>query len=103
MNDEEKAILACEAAQAEGREIDDATARVIASLYHNGQASLGYSFASTGAIPEDTSDLWRDLFGDVYNESWMGPKQRLMADMLGTYLINRADKGPVDGWSKIWL
>lgn len=100
MSDETKITINCRAAQAAGHEIDDATARVIASLYHSGQASLGYSFGSTGAIPEDTSRLWRELF-PFYRG--LSQDERLWADMLGTYLLHHGERGPVDGWSLLWV
>lgn len=101
MGDFEKALAECKRAQSEEREITDACARVIASMYHSGQASLGYSFASTGTIGEDSTPLWRELFDDYKG---MSVDEKLLADMLGTYLVN-ADhpRGPVEGWSGLWL
>lgn len=100
MSDYENVVHAVRIAMGENREIDDATARVIASLYHSGQWSDSYSFASTGAIA-DASDIWHCCFPDyagLENE-----REKLIADMLGTYLLNRADKSAVPGWSKLWL
>jgi hypothetical protein len=82
-------------------EISDACARVIASWFHDGQSSAGYSFVSTGAIADPT-DVYRDLTpGDVYNDQpeWM----QAALSCLGTYLSNRADRGPVSGWSNLWV
>lgn len=93
------------AAQSEGREISDACARVIASWWHGGQASAGYSFTSTGAITtDDPSDLWRELGGTDRDgqPEWM----RDALDCLGTYLVRRfndGERGPVAGWSGLWV
>lgn len=89
--------------RAEGTdEISDGCARVIASWFHGGQASAGYAFTSTGAITtEDPSDLWRELGGREYADQ--RPWMRAVLDCLGTYLLNRADRGPVAGWSNLWV
>ena len=81
-------------------EISDACARVIASQRYEGQWSLGYSFVSTGTVPEDGADLWRELFPRYYD---LGPRDKAVADMLGTYLTAHAGRGPVDGWSSLWV
>lgn len=104
MSDYDNAVTACRAAVYAESEIDDATARVIASMYHSGQASVSYSFASTGFI-SDPTDVYRDCFpaghrpyeesGDMY--------ENLFRDMLGTYLMNRADRSAVPGWNRLWL
>ena len=84
---DEAAIFAeCRARHATGEEISDACARAIAALWHGGQRSRAYAFASTGAIlsnadadadadaatdtPEDIQEhhhnaptlLWREIF-----------------------------------------
>jgi hypothetical protein len=93
------------AAQNEGREVSDACARVIASWWHGGQASAGYSFVSTGAITtDDPSELWRELGGRERDgqPEWM--KDAL--DCLGTYLVRRVNDGrtgAVAGWSGLWV
>jgi hypothetical protein len=106
MSDDQKVRAECRAARAEDREISDACAQVIASQWHRGQASAGYSFVSTGAF-DHPHILWRELFSDAY--STMGTGDRFAADMLGTYLLDayRANgnqpRGPVTGWSDLWL
>jgi hypothetical protein len=84
-------------------EIDDGTARVIASWYHAGGGSLGYQFVSTGAIPTPSDDLWNDLTdnGKLYQEA--DSRERLCLNMLGTYLLNRKDRNPVEGWAGLWV
>lgn len=88
----------------EGRgEISDACARVIASLYHDGQASQSYSFASTGTIANATA-LFRELFPDYDS---LSEDEKRMASMLGTYIIRATDangtRPPVGGWADLWL
>ncbi|WP_199431205.1 hypothetical protein [Qaidamihabitans albus] len=83
-----------------GEEISDAAARTIAALYHGGQASFGYSFASTGAIT-DPSDIWRDLFASTYLE--LPRTEQELADRLGTYLIRCGPRPPVPGWAELWI
>jgi hypothetical protein len=98
MGDAEK--VASEVNAKSGREeISDACARVIASWWHGGQKSLGYSFVSTGAIT-DASDLWRELFPDY---SSLSDADKIAADMLGTYFTNAGTRGPIEGWSGLWL
>jgi hypothetical protein len=86
------------------RVISDACARVIASQWHDGQASVGYSFASSGHIEESADRVWNDLFGGVY-ESLKGA-DRGGADALRAYL-NRRQKSrhmnAIPGWSELWL
>jgi hypothetical protein len=99
MGDLDKAVRAAREAQSNGAEISDAAARVIASMYHNGQASASYSFVSTGAI-SDPTDVYRECITDY---AALSADERLLADMLGTYLANRADRSAVPGWSGLWL
>lgn len=81
-------------------EISDACARVIAAMYHGGQSSVGYAFVSTGAIPETADDLWHDLWP---TSPVSGSDEFMMLGALGSYAINRSDRGPVEGWSRLWL
>ncbi len=95
--------------QARDLEISDAAARVIASMYHGGQASLGYAFASTGRIDLTVdypgSAIYADLFSGDSDYSRLTTDARLLADMLGTYLQARvrARRAEVPGWSGLWL
>lgn len=100
MGDYEKAMWHAKDAQSRDEEISDACARVIASMYHGGQSSIGYAFASTGVLPEDSGDLCRGLFGPY---DGLSADERLLFDMLGTYAVNREDRGTVQGWSRLWL
>lgn len=112
MDDMEKALTECRKALAEGREISDACARVIASMFHCGQGSASYSFASTGrisasedwsSIVADRSNLWGQMFPDY---TVLAPGERLLGDMMGTYLLTRVKSGvvgAVPGWSDLWL
>lgn len=79
----------------EKREFSDLAAKVLANQYHDG-TGLTYAFASTGAILcDDTSELWRALFP---NYLALTPADRQRASWLGTYLLHRKDRGPVEGW-----
>lgn len=102
MNDT-TAVMAEVNARLGKEEISDGCARTIASWYHNGQASLGYSFVSSGAIPAEPSDVWHDLTdnGKAYESAERDDRTAL--DMLGTYLTNAGPRGPVDGWSNRWV
>lgn len=101
MSDFDNAVALSRAAEAAGQEIPDAVARVIASLYHEGQASVSYSFASTGAIPETADDLWREMWPSGYDG--LSDDEKVLFGMFGTYALNRADRGPVPGWSRLWI
>jgi hypothetical protein len=101
---EEEAVFAeCRAAQEAGQEISDGCARTIAAWYQeNGRSA---EFVSTGAIPQEPSDVWRSCFylgnRSLYRD--MPPSLKLAADMLGTYLVRAGRRGPVPGWSKLWV
>jgi len=100
VNDHDRVMAHIAECEIEGREISDACARMIASWWHSGVGSPGYSFASTGAI-SDPTEVWRDLMGDDY---WLvAPDDRKAFDYLGTYLVLAGERGPVEGWSKLWL
>jgi hypothetical protein len=99
MGDSELIARECAAKQAAGEEISDACARMIASQWYIGHA--GASFVTTGAITTDPSTLWRILFLPEYPT--MVPADKLAADMLGTYLQRAGERGPVAGWSGLWL
>src|SRR5882724_3380147 len=81
-----------ERALRDGTEIDDRTARYIASQLHEGQASALYSLASSGAIAEEVhAELTRDFdHQPEHVRNWI--------NWLGTYCLNREWKGPVTGW-----
>lgn len=100
MGDMEKIVAECRAKRGV-QEISDACARVIAALYHDGQWSLSYSFASTGAITDHPERVWREMFGTLY--SGASADEKLVMDMMGTYLARAGKRGPVRGWSGLWL
>jgi antirestriction protein len=81
----------------EQRAIDHATARVIASQLHGGQASPLYALASSGALVEglqDELDGWRREDTPVELEPWL--------DAMEEYLDSRDDPNLVEGWSELW-
>jgi hypothetical protein len=103
MSSDSQAIHAeCFYASANDREISDGCARAIAAGYMSGIA--GASFATTGAI-SDPTDVWRDLFYVNGRSMYpgMSAAEKLAADMLGTYLGGAGKRGPVDGWSSLWI
>lgn len=103
MGDMELALAECRAAQSEGREISDAAARVVASMYNDGQGSRTYSLASTGNIGDRADGLCNLMFG-YYGH--LSADERLLYDMMGAYLRARVRDnrtGPVEGWSDLWL
>lgn len=90
---------ACLAAGAAGEEISDGVARTIAGMYASDH--IGGAFASTGAI---TGDVYHALFyiGHVSLYDDAPGCDRLMMDMMGTYLVAAGQRGPVPGWSGLW-
>lgn len=99
MRDLDRVSEAIRHAQSANTEIPDGVARTIAAWHHGGVFTLGYSFVSTGAIPDNPSDLWDDLF-PAYEH--LSPFDKLAADALDTYLLGRYDKGPIPHWHRIW-
>ena len=85
-------------AQAEEREIDDATARRIAAQLHGGQGSALYSLASTGSLEDER--LRGELL-DMYNRPTTGPQVKRWIDMLLTYRLHREHQGAVEGWAEL--
>ena len=88
-----------------GRAISDDCARMIAAGYAEGMGPT-QEFATTGAITVDPSGLWRDFFTlpggrEMYPD--MSPADQAAADMLGTYLQAAGMRGPVPGWSRLWI
>lgn len=98
---DEAAVFTEVRAKSGQEEISDACARVIASWYHDGGTSDTYAFVSSGAILAD--NLWRQFTnnGSLYETA--DADNKLALDALGTYLLNREDKGPVPGWSNLWV
>lgn len=86
-------------------EMSHGAARTVASWYHDGGLSATYAFVSSGAIAtETTEDLWRELTDDGQLYAQADAEDRRALDWLGTYLISRRDdRGPVDGWSDLWV
>jgi hypothetical protein len=83
-------------AEAENREIDDLTAKVIASQWHSGQTSALYALASSGAIVHN--DVWGEVH-DSYNTA--SAEDRKALDFLGTYLLLAGVRGPLSSWDDL--
>jgi hypothetical protein len=110
MNDLDKIHVEVASAEHEDRAISDACARMIASLWHGGQGTLGYSFAATGAIPDDPSRVWQDLFGpwnsrrgkfEAFADS--SSQDQCAMSALEIYLHGAGPREPVARWSDTWL
>lgn len=118
-NDEQAVFAECRAALIHGRVISDGCARTIAALWHGGQASRAYAFASTGAIVADPysddpadmaeataeapAELWRELFGPPAAYADLSADWRRAADQLRAYLTDHGARGPQPGWSSLWV
>jgi len=81
-------------------EISHAAAREIARPFVTG-TGIDHTFVQTGEIAH-RSDVWRGLFGyGVYDT--LATADQFAADALDTYLINRADTGPIADWDRLTL
>jgi hypothetical protein len=98
MSDNKRIASGIAAAKSEGRELDDLTAKMIAAQFHDGSQEA-LAFLSTGTKLGDASLVWRAFFGDCYDR--LGKSDKEAADWLGTYLVNRADRGPIPGWENL--
>jgi len=90
VEDPQAIFVACKSAQDRGVEVHEDVARAIAGQWHDGQASAFYSFASSGYYDRDA--LLRELsdtIADAYHRPDATVRERLMLDVLGTYLMNR--------------
>lgn len=111
MGDLEKCLIECNRAQADAEEISDGCARTIAAMYHEPGYPAGPAFSTSGAISNPT-EVWEALFGCGVRKAWknrpdsfyssMGD-EKILADMLGTYLVKAGPRGPVPGWSSLWV
>lgn len=100
MSDHDQILGALAEHHATGEPIPDAAARMIGAAYHNGQASPGYSFSSTGAI-SDADALLSDLFTGT-DPAESGPERAALAHYL-EHRVRRGETGPVPDWSALWL
>lgn len=96
-DDTDRVALGIAQAKGEGREIDDLTAKIIGSQFHDGSAQA-LAFVSTGAIQGCPSYLWRVFAGD-YASHTIADREAL--DWFGTYLQNRASRDEVEGWADL--
>lgn len=101
LSDVDLVILEVALAKEQKRPISDAGARVIASMLHNGQGSAMYALNSSGAILEG-------LDGEISRDEVMANTADFLeiqrwAGELRTYVEQREDHGPVEGWHKLWL
>ncbi|EON33770.1 hypothetical protein GTC6_05367 [Gordonia terrae C-6] len=81
--------------------IDDATAKVIASMLHSGQFTALYALSSSGAISHrlaDELDLEHRL-----SIQQNAPEIRRWVEQLQAYVQGRESHDPVEGWPQLWL
>jgi hypothetical protein len=77
--------------------ISDTVARIIASQFHDGQASEMYSFASTGRI--DREALAQEIFTFIF----VGPDSEPENDKIeafALYILETGDRDAVEGWNE---
>lgn len=80
----------------EQRPIDHATARAIASHFHDRPGSALHAFGVTGCVVDGLGvelDRWRQADTSVEREPWL--------DALEEYLGSRDDPGPVKAWRDV--
>jgi hypothetical protein len=87
-------------ALADGDVISDACARMIASQWHGGQFSALYALASSGAI--EAVDVSRELQG-VQAVTQRPASHTAELNALAAYVRHHGARGPVPGWSSLWL
>jgi hypothetical protein len=87
------------AALGEGELIDDATARVIASQWSDGQWAALYSLSSCGAIDERTTG---EIEAEIRHDA-TSPEQYPALEALLAYVEHHGTRGAVDGWSDLWV
>lgn len=99
MSDQEKVARQVEMAEELGELIGDGCVRVIASWWAQGYGPL-QSLTTTGAIvfgiEEEMSEA-RMLAGDV------SPEDVRYLHRLADYVERHGERGPVAGWSNLWL
>lgn len=85
----------------DGALMSDACARVVAMQWHGGQSSALYALGSSGAITDDAfGEICAEL-RPVQEARDLDGQQALGA--LLTYVAERGERGPVDGWAALWL
>lgn len=94
-------IADCDHAQTLGEEIQESTARTIASWWHDGQDSALYAFASSGHY--DRTALLAELSDTIaISYTNCNDDDKLALDMLGTYLLNRPREWQDDDIIETW-
>jgi hypothetical protein len=78
--------------------ISDGAARTIASWWADEQA--GASFVTTGAVP---AGVWNGLTDRGRIVRQVNEDHRLALEKLHAYLTHHAGRGPVAGWSEVWV
>ncbi|NDZ93320.1 hypothetical protein G3I13_01915 [Streptomyces sp. SID6673] len=102
LSDEELVERSLARAEAAEQPIDDATARVIASMIHAGQASAMYTLASSGAIYPRHLEMEFRVEAEFAERNDAQEIARWVT-RLREYVEARDDHAPVEGWSNLWL
>lgn len=98
MGDDEQIRREVRRAELTDEPINDACARMIAAQWHGGQTTAMCSFATTGAIHSDLIGEVQELLPQFRDSTNKGILQAL-----GYYIQHRGRRGPVPGWSNLWL
>jgi hypothetical protein len=78
--------------------LTDAQARTIACSWHGGGGTALYALCSTGAITEATIKE----ITDTRDQERQNAGLFLELTRLRDYALDKLDRGPVQGWSKLW-
>lgn len=78
--------------------ISDGAARTIASWWADEQAGL--TFVTTGAVP---AGVWNGLTDRGAILTQVNADHSLALERLHDYLAHHAGRGPVAGWSEVWV
>jgi len=96
--DEELVEIAVNHAAEAHRYIGHATARMIAAALHGGLSTALYSFASTGMIEKPS------ILHELSAKANLDDEQiQRWSHSLAEYVLLHGDRGPAEGWSKVWL
>ncbi|MFJ4412592.1 hypothetical protein [Streptomyces sp. NPDC088910] len=78
--------------------ISDGAARTIASWWADDL--IGSSFVTTGAVPDG---VWNAITDRGVIVRQVNADHRLALEKLHDYLNRHAGRGPVTGWSEVWV
>lgn len=82
----------------QGHPISDGQARVIANQWHGGQVTALCTLSTTGAIRLD--DVRGEIEAEMARLTDLPEREEIEA-LLG-YVERHGERGPVEGWSRLW-